>query len=35
MLLMLMQLGFEQAFFESAFAVIRGLDGDILLQSAP
>ncbi len=31
---MLMQLGFEQAFFESAFAVIRGLDGDILLQSA-
>ena len=33
-LLMLMQLGFEQAFFESAFAVIRGLDGDILLQSA-
>ena len=32
-LLMLMQLGFEQAFFESAFAVIRGLDGDILLQS--
>jgi putative ABC transport system permease protein len=33
-LLMLMQLGFEQAFFESAFVVIRGLDGDILLQSA-
>jgi putative ABC transport system permease protein len=33
-LLMLMQLGFEQAFFESAFAVIRGLDGDIVLQSA-
>ena len=32
-LLMLMQLGFEQAFFESAFAVIRALDGDILLQS--
>jgi DevC protein len=31
---MLMQLGFEQAFFESALAVIRGLDGDILLQSA-
>jgi putative ABC transport system permease protein len=30
---MLMQLGFEQAFFESAFAVIRALDGDILLQS--
>lgn len=33
-LLMLMQLGFEQAFFESALAVIRGLDGDILIQSA-
>jgi putative ABC transport system permease protein len=33
-LLMLMQLGFEQAFFESALVVIRGLDGDILLQSA-
>ena len=32
-LLMLMQLGFEQAFFESAFAVIRALDGDIMLQS--
>jgi DevC protein len=31
---MLMQLGFEQAFFESSLAVIRGLDGDILLQSA-
>jgi putative ABC transport system permease protein len=30
---MLMQLGFEQAFFESSLAVIRGLDGDILLQS--
>ena len=28
-LLMLMQLGFEQAFFESALAVIRGLDGDL------
>ena len=31
---MLMQLGFEQAFFESSLAVIRALDGDILLQSA-
>ena len=28
-LLMLMQLGFEQAFFDSALEVIRGLDGDI------
>ena len=33
-LLMLMQLGFEQAFFNSALEVIRGLDGDILIQSA-
>jgi len=33
-LLMLMQLGFEQAFFDSALVVIRGLDGDIVLQSA-
>ena len=33
-LLMLMQLGFEQAFFESALVVIRGLDADILIQSA-
>ena len=33
-LLMLMQLGFEQAFFDSALEVIRGLDGDILIQSA-
>jgi putative ABC transport system permease protein len=32
-LLMLMQLGFEQAFFDSALKVIRGLDGDILIQS--
>jgi putative ABC transport system permease protein len=32
-LLMLMQLGFEQAFFDSALEVIRGLDGDIFLQS--
>jgi putative ABC transport system permease protein len=33
-LLMLMQLGFEQAFFESSLEVIRGLDGDIFIQSA-
>jgi len=32
-LLMLMQLGFEQAFFDSSLNVIRGLDGDILIQS--
>jgi len=32
-LLMLMQLGFEQAFFDSTLEVIRGLDGDILIQS--
>ena len=32
-LLMLMQLGFEQAFFDSALVVIRGLDGDLLIQS--
>jgi len=32
-LLMLMQLGFEQAFFDSSLEVIRGLDGDILVQS--
>ena len=32
-LLMLMQLGFEQAFFDSGLQVIRGLDGDILIQS--
>jgi putative ABC transport system permease protein len=32
-LLMLMQLGFEQAFFDSALEVIRGLDGDIFIQS--
>jgi putative ABC transport system permease protein len=32
-LLMLMQLGFEQAFFDSTLAVIRGLDGDIFIQS--
>jgi len=33
-LLMLMQLGFEQAFFDSALEVIRGLDGDIFIESA-
>jgi putative ABC transport system permease protein len=33
-LLMLMQLGFEQAFFDSSLQVIRGLDGDFFLQSA-
>jgi putative ABC transport system permease protein len=32
-LLMLMQLGFEQAFFDSTLQVIRGIDGDILIQS--
>jgi putative ABC transport system permease protein len=32
-LLMVMQLGFEQAFFNSTLEVIRGLDGDILIQS--
>jgi putative ABC transport system permease protein len=32
-LLMLMQLGFEQAFFDSSLEVIRGLDGDILIES--
>jgi putative ABC transport system permease protein len=32
-LLMLMQLGFEQAFFASSLEVIRRLDGDILIQS--
>src|SRR5262249_6415481 len=30
---MLMQLGFEQAFFDSQLEVLRGLDGDILIQS--
>ncbi len=30
---MLMQLGFEQAFFDSSLQVIRELDGDILIQS--
>lgn len=33
-LLMVMQLGFEQAFFDSMLQVIRGLNGDILLQSS-
>jgi putative ABC transport system permease protein len=33
-LLMLMQLGFEQAFFDSSLQLIRGLDGDLFLQSA-
>jgi putative ABC transport system permease protein len=32
-LLMLMQLGFQQAFFDAALQVLRGLDGDIFLQS--
>ncbi len=33
-LLMLMQLGFEKAFFDASLEVLRGLDGDIFLQSA-
>jgi putative ABC transport system permease protein len=33
-LLMLMQLGFEQAFFDSSLQIIRRLDGDLFLQSA-
>jgi putative ABC transport system permease protein len=33
-LLMLMQLGFEKAFFDASLQVLRGLDGDIFLQSA-
>jgi putative ABC transport system permease protein len=33
-LLMLMQLGFERAFFSASLEVIRLLDGDIFLQSA-
>ena len=32
-LLMLMQLGFEKAFFDASLQVLRGLDGDIFLQS--
>ncbi len=30
---MLMQLGFEGAFFDASLQVLRGLDGDIILQS--
>ena len=33
-LLMLMQLGFERAFFNASLEIIRRLDGDIFLQSA-
>ena len=33
-LLMLMQLGFERAFFNASLEVIRLLDGDIFLQRA-
>lgn len=33
-LLMLVQLGFEQAFFEASLAVIQQLDGDLLLLNA-
>jgi len=33
-LLMLMQLGFEGAFFDASLQVLRALDGDIFLQSA-
>jgi DevC protein len=33
-LLMLMQLGFERAFFASSLMVVRGLDGDLFVQSA-
>jgi putative ABC transport system permease protein len=32
-LLMLMQLGFEQAFYDSSLEVLGGLDGDILIES--
>jgi putative ABC transport system permease protein len=32
-LLMLMQLGFEKAFFDASLQVLRGIDGDIVLQS--
>ena len=32
-LLMLMQLGFEKAFFDASLQVLRGLDGDIFVQS--
>jgi len=34
MLLMLMQLGFERAFFNASLEIIHRLDGDIFLQSA-
>ncbi len=33
-LLMLMQLGFSQAFFDASLRVLRNLDGDLFLQSA-
>jgi putative ABC transport system permease protein len=33
-LLMLMQLGFEKAFFDASLQVLRAIDGDIVLQSA-
>jgi putative ABC transport system permease protein len=33
-LLMLMQLGFEQGFFAASLQVVRALDGDIFMQSA-
>jgi putative ABC transport system permease protein len=33
-LLMLMQLGFEQGFFAASLQLLNGLDGDIFLQSA-
>lgn len=32
-LLMLMQLGFEKAFFDASLQVLRAIDGDIVLQS--
>jgi putative ABC transport system permease protein len=33
-LLMLMQLGFERAFFDSSLAVINGIDADLVIESA-
>ena len=33
-LLMLMQIGFEKAFFDAALEILRGLDGEIFLHSA-
>lgn len=33
-LLMLMQLGFEKAFFDASLQVLRAIDGDVILQSA-